>query len=130
MDFLESVFVTPFAMIADNPQFLLEVIIGGLLTSTFSQNSIQVQQDIRHGRPGRNLGGIETGGQFTDWFGCQLFGIRRVVAIVGEFLLVKFRQRVHLPVLRRSGQTEQQTVTDPVGDAVPALLHHPAAECL
>src|SRR5438445_11968484 len=32
MDFLESVFVTPFAMIADNPEFLLEVIIGGLLT--------------------------------------------------------------------------------------------------
>jgi branched-chain amino acid transport system permease protein len=32
MDFLQSVFVTPFAMIADNPEFLLEVIIGGLLT--------------------------------------------------------------------------------------------------
>src|SRR5260221_5530389 len=32
MDFLEAVFVTPFASIADNPQFLLEVIIGGLLT--------------------------------------------------------------------------------------------------
>src|SRR5260370_33285450 len=32
MDFLEAVFVTPFASIADNPEFLLEVIIGGLLT--------------------------------------------------------------------------------------------------
>src|ERR1700676_1496507 len=32
MEFLEAVVVTPFAMIADNPQFLLEVIIGGLLT--------------------------------------------------------------------------------------------------
>src|SRR6266849_11031694 len=32
MDFLEAIFVTPFASIADNPQFLLEVIIGGLLT--------------------------------------------------------------------------------------------------
>src|SRR5260221_10684563 len=32
MEFLEAVFVTPFASIADNPEFLLEVIIGGLLT--------------------------------------------------------------------------------------------------
>jgi branched-chain amino acid transport system permease protein len=32
MDFLEAIFVTPFAMIADNPEFLLEVVIGGLLT--------------------------------------------------------------------------------------------------
>ena len=32
MDFLQAVFVTPFASIADNPEFLLEVIIGGLLT--------------------------------------------------------------------------------------------------
>jgi branched-chain amino acid transport system permease protein len=32
MDFLEAIFVMPFASIADNPQFLLEVIIGGLLT--------------------------------------------------------------------------------------------------
>src|SRR5258708_36970688 len=32
MECLEAVFVTPFASIADNPEFLLEVIIGGLLT--------------------------------------------------------------------------------------------------
>jgi branched-chain amino acid transport system permease protein len=32
MDFLEAIFVTPIVSIADNPQFLLEVIIGGLLT--------------------------------------------------------------------------------------------------
>jgi len=32
MDFLTAVFVTPFASMWDNPQFLLEVIIGGLLT--------------------------------------------------------------------------------------------------
>src|SRR6266403_1608802 len=32
MEFLEAIFVTPFASIADNPQFLLEVIVGGLLT--------------------------------------------------------------------------------------------------
>src|SRR6202048_3046396 len=32
MEFLEAVFVTPFASIADNPEVLLEVIIGGLLT--------------------------------------------------------------------------------------------------
>lgn len=32
MDFLQAVFVTPFASMWDNPEFLLEVIIGGLLT--------------------------------------------------------------------------------------------------
>jgi len=32
MEFLAAVFVTPFVSIADNPQFLIEVIIGGLLT--------------------------------------------------------------------------------------------------
>src|SRR5882724_6556085 len=32
MEFLEAIFVTPFAAIADNPLFLLEVTIGGLLT--------------------------------------------------------------------------------------------------
>jgi branched-chain amino acid transport system permease protein len=32
MDFLAAIFVTPFATIADNPEFLLEVVIGGLLT--------------------------------------------------------------------------------------------------
>src|SRR5216683_35033 len=32
MEFLEAIFVTPFASIAENPEFLLEVIIGGLLT--------------------------------------------------------------------------------------------------
>jgi branched-chain amino acid transport system permease protein len=32
MEFFESIFVTPFASMWDNPAFLLEVIIGGLLT--------------------------------------------------------------------------------------------------
>ncbi|HXY98812.1 MAG TPA: branched-chain amino acid ABC transporter permease [Stellaceae bacterium] len=32
MDFLQAVFVAPFASMWDNPRFLLEVIIGGLLT--------------------------------------------------------------------------------------------------
>jgi branched-chain amino acid transport system permease protein len=32
MDFLTAVFITPFASMWDNPEFLLEVIIGGLLT--------------------------------------------------------------------------------------------------
>jgi branched-chain amino acid transport system permease protein len=32
MDVLEAIFVTPFATIADNPAFLLEVVIGGLLS--------------------------------------------------------------------------------------------------
>ena len=32
MEFLTAVFVTPFASMWDNPEFLLEVIIGGLLT--------------------------------------------------------------------------------------------------
>jgi branched-chain amino acid transport system permease protein len=32
MEFLDAVFVAPFANIADNPSFLLEVVIGGLLT--------------------------------------------------------------------------------------------------
>ncbi|HYM01615.1 MAG TPA: branched-chain amino acid ABC transporter permease [Stellaceae bacterium] len=32
MEFLEALFVAPFASMIDNPQFLLEVIIGGLLT--------------------------------------------------------------------------------------------------
>ncbi|HEV8029136.1 MAG TPA: branched-chain amino acid ABC transporter permease [Stellaceae bacterium] len=32
MDFLQAIFVTPFASMWDNPAFLLEVIIGGLLT--------------------------------------------------------------------------------------------------
>src|SRR6266851_9882426 len=32
MEFLEAAFVTPFASIAENPEFLIEVIIGGLLT--------------------------------------------------------------------------------------------------
>jgi branched-chain amino acid transport system permease protein len=32
MDFLQAVFVTPFANIAESPEFLLEVVIGGLLT--------------------------------------------------------------------------------------------------
>src|SRR5271169_5486084 len=31
MDLFAAVFVTPFASMGDNPQFLLEVIIGGLL---------------------------------------------------------------------------------------------------
>src|SRR5438552_12312780 len=31
MDMLHAVFVTPFANMADNPQFLVEVILGGLL---------------------------------------------------------------------------------------------------
>ena len=32
MDFLASVFITPFATMAENPEFVLEVVIGGLLT--------------------------------------------------------------------------------------------------
>jgi branched-chain amino acid transport system permease protein len=32
MEFLTAVFISPFLAIADNPQFLLEVVIGGLLT--------------------------------------------------------------------------------------------------
>jgi branched-chain amino acid transport system permease protein len=32
MDFLQALFITPFAQIADNPEFLLEVVIGGLLS--------------------------------------------------------------------------------------------------
>src|SRR5579864_1878625 len=32
MDFLAAIFVTPFATMADNPEFVLEVVIGGLLT--------------------------------------------------------------------------------------------------
>ncbi len=32
MEFLDAVFVTPFASMWDNPEFLLEVLIGGLLT--------------------------------------------------------------------------------------------------
>src|SRR3974390_83731 len=32
MEMLEAVFVTPFANMADNPEFALEVVIGGLLS--------------------------------------------------------------------------------------------------
>jgi branched-chain amino acid transport system permease protein len=32
IDFLQAVFVTPFVMMWENPEFLLEVVIGGLLT--------------------------------------------------------------------------------------------------
>jgi branched-chain amino acid transport system permease protein len=32
MDLLQSIFVAPFASMAENPEFLLEVVIGGLLT--------------------------------------------------------------------------------------------------
>ena len=32
MDFLSPIFVTPFANMADNPEFVLEVVIGGLLS--------------------------------------------------------------------------------------------------
>ncbi len=32
MDFLEAILITPFASMADNPEFVLEVLIGGLLS--------------------------------------------------------------------------------------------------
>ena len=32
MDFLAAIFITPFAAMAENPEFVLEVVIGGLLT--------------------------------------------------------------------------------------------------
>src|SRR5208282_6829629 len=32
LDFLQALFVTPFVMMWQNPEFLLEVVIGGLLT--------------------------------------------------------------------------------------------------
>jgi branched-chain amino acid transport system permease protein len=32
MDFLQALFITPFASMAENPEFVLEVVIGGLLT--------------------------------------------------------------------------------------------------
>ncbi len=32
MDFLQALFIAPFASMAENPEFLLEVVIGGLLT--------------------------------------------------------------------------------------------------
>lgn len=63
---------------------------GSFIThaSPFREHTIQIQEHIRHGRPGGGLGRVETLRQSADWFGREFPGIRPVLAEVGEFLFI------------------------------------------